>query len=349
MKKTITILLAILMMASVFAQGAAEAQADSKTVDTLTITFIPSRDPDAVVVATKPLEGLLKTQLASQGWTVNNVKINVSTSYEAAGEALDAGTTDLAFIPAGTYVQYEEGATAILTALRQGKSVDSLDPITWNTNEPITNSTDLVVGYRSLIYAGVTEKGKALAAKVNNGEALTWDDLNACSWGVASTTSSAGYIYPSIWLNERFGKTVADLDHAVQAGYAAAFAGMASGMYDVIVCYADGRNDYEAAWTIATDSSDETGKAGMGRSESIWDELNVIGVTPGIYNDTVAVTKAKADIYNPEFIAAMQNALINVINTPEGAEIFSVYSHTGYAVAQDSDYDAARAALKAVQ
>ena len=36
MKKTITILLAILMMASVFAQGAAEAQADSKTVDTLT-------------------------------------------------------------------------------------------------------------------------------------------------------------------------------------------------------------------------------------------------------------------------------------------------------------------------
>ena len=156
MKKTITILLAILMVASVFAQGAAEAQADSKTVDTLTITFIPSRDPDAVVVATKPLEGLLKTQLASQGWTVNNVKINVSTSYEAAGEALDAGTTDLAFIPAGTYVQYEEGATAILTALRQGKSVDSLDPITWNTNEPITNSTDLVVGYRSLIYAGVT-------------------------------------------------------------------------------------------------------------------------------------------------------------------------------------------------
>ena len=45
----------------------------------------------------------------------------------------------------------------------------------------------------------------------------------------------------------------------------------------------------------------------------------------------------------------MQNALINVINSDEGKEIFSVYSHTGYAVAQDSDYDAASAALKAVQ
>ena len=45
----------------------------------------------------------------------------------------------------------------------------------------------------------------------------------------------------------------------------------------------------------------------------------------------------------------MQNALINVINTPEGQEIFSVYSHTGYAVATDSDYDGARAALKVAQ
>ena len=334
MKKIITILLAILMMASVFAQGAAEAQADSKTVDTLTITFIPSRDPDAVVVATKPLEGLLKTQLASQGWTVNNVKINVSTSYEAAGEALDAGTTDLAFIPAGTYVQYEEGATAILTALRQGKSVDSLDPITWNTNEPITNSTDLVVGYRSLIYAGVTEKGKALAAKVNNGEALTWDDLNACSWGVASTTSSAGYIYPSIWLNERFGKTVADLDHAVQAGYAAAFAGMASGMYDVIVCYADGRQDYEKQW-----------QAEWGRPNTIWEDMDVIGVTDFIMNDTISASK-NSDIMTPEFTEALQEAFIEIAKTPEGKAVISIYNHEGYQVAVDSDYNAARQVQK---
>ena len=34
---------------------------------------------------------------------------------------------------------------------------------------------------------------------------------------------------------------------------------------------------------------------------------------------------------------------------PEGQEIFSVYSHTGYAVATDADYDGARAALKVAQ
>ena len=87
----------------------------------------------------------------------------------------------------------------------------------------------------------------------------------------------------------------------------------------------------------------------MGRSESIWEELNVIGVTDGIYNDTVAITKAKPEIYNEKFIAAIQNALINVISSEEGKEIFSVYSHTGYAKATDSDYDGARAALELVK
>ena len=87
----------------------------------------------------------------------------------------------------------------------------------------------------------------------------------------------------------------------------------------------------------------------MGRTDSIWNELNVIGVTEGIYNDTVAITTANADVYNPEFISALQTALINIINTEEGAAIFSVYSHAGYAVATDADYDGARTALTAVQ
>ena len=330
MKKTIVFLVIVSIVASLFAQGAGESAADSKKVDTLSITFVPSRDTDDIVVATKPLEGLLKDQLLKEGWTVDNVKILVGTSYETAGEALDAGTSDLAFIPAGTYVQYEDGAEVILTALRKGKSVNSDDPKEWNSNEPITNSDEMVVGYRSLIYSGITEKGKALAAKVNNGEELTWDELNACSWGVASTTSSAGYIYPSIWLYERFGKTVADLDHAVQAGYAAAFAGLASGMYDVIVCYADGRQDYEGKWMSE-----------WGRPNTIWEDMDVIGVTDFIMNDTISASKASEKM-TPEFISALQEAFIEIAKTEEGKKVISIYNHEGYQVAADSDYDAAR-------
>ena len=93
--------------------------------------------------------------------------------------------------------------------------------------------------------------------------------------------------------------------------------------------------------------ADETGKAGMGRTDTIWNELNVIGVTDGIYNDTVAISK-ESPFYTDELKAALQDCFINIINTDEGKAIFDVYSHTGYAKAVDSDYDGARAALTAV-
>ena len=119
------------------------------------------------------------------------------------------------------------------------------------------------------------------------------------------------------------------------------------------------RSDYEdhlqifniakavARFSMGLSKKDETGKQGMGRSESIWNELNVIGVTDGIYNDTVAISK-ESPYYTPELIDALQQCFINIINTDEGQAIFSVYSHTGYAIAKDSDYDGARAALEVV-
>ena len=347
MKKLLSLALALLLCIA-----CVSALADTVAMDKLTLQFVPSKDADVIITGTKNLPELLKAELLKQGYDVKDIEISVGTSYEATGEAMAAGTIDIGWLPGGTYALYSDEVEVILTATRAGLSNDSTDPKTWNgeANKTLKNGPE-VTFYRSLIYATPSAYGKELAAKVNAGEALTWEDLEKANWAVLKNSSSAGYIYPTLWLMDNYdGKKLTDLSNVVTlSGYGEAFAQAAAEAVDIIVCYADGRNDYEAAWTIPTDSADETGKAGMGREDSIWNELNVIGVTPGIYNDTVAVTKAKADIYNPEFIAAMQNALINVINTPEGAEIFSVYSHTGYAVAQDSDYDAARAALKAVQ
>ena len=347
MKKLLSLVLALALCLVAFG-----AVAEPVTMDKLTLQFVPSKDADVIITGTKNLPQLLQAELLKQGYDVKDIEISVGVSYEATGEAMAAGTIDIGWLPGGTYALYSDEVEVILTATRAGLSNDSTDPTTWNgeANKTLKNGPQ-VTYYRSLIYATPSAYGKELAAKVNAGEALTWEDLDKANWAVLKNSSSAGYIYPTLWLMDNYdGKKLTDLSNVVTlSGYGEAFAQAAAEAVDIIVCYADGRNDYEAAWTIPTDSADETGKAGMGREDSIWNELNVIGVTPGIYNDTVAVTKAKADIYNPEFIAAMQNALINVINTPEGAEIFSVYSHTGYAVAQDSDYDAARAALKAVQ
>jgi phosphonate transport system substrate-binding protein len=349
MKKFLALLLAVLMIV-----GCTSAMAEAVKLDKLTLEFVPSKDADVIITGTKNLPQLLSAALLEQGYDVaaDKIAITVGTSYEATGEAMAAGTIDIGWLPGGTYALYSDEVDVILTATRAGLSNDSTDPKTWNGDANKTLPTEeQVTFYRSLIYATPSAYGKELAAKVNAGEALTWDDLSKANWAVLKTSSSAGYIYPTMWLMANYdGKKLSDLPTAVTlSGYGEAFAQAAAESVDIIVCYADGRRDYEEAWKLPADQKDSTGKAGMGRTESIWNELNVIGVTDGIYNDTVSITKANPAVYNPEFIAAIQKALINVIGTDEGKAIFSVYSHTGYAIATDADYDGARQALKAVQ
>ena len=59
--------------------------------------------------------------------------------------------------------------------------------------------------------AGPSEKGQALAAKVNAGEDLTWEDVSGVNWSVMGSSSPAGYIYPSLWLQEQFDKNITEL------------------------------------------------------------------------------------------------------------------------------------------
>ena len=348
MKKFVALLLAALMLVG------CTAMAESVKMDKLTFQFVPSKDADVIITGTKNLPELVKAEMATLGYDIGEVEISVGTSYEATGEAMCAGSIDIGWLPGGTYAIYSQAqeVDVILTATRAGLSNDSTDPATWNgdANKTLGLSDNQVGFYRSLIYAAPSAYGKELAAKVNAGEKLTWEELDKATWAIGNTSSNAGYIYPTMWLMENYeGKKLSDLSSVVQLGYADAFAQAAAEQVDIIVCYADGRRDYEAAWNTATDSADATGKAGMGRTDTIWNELNVIGVTDGIYNDTVSITAAKPEIHNPEFINALQTALINIINTEEGKAIFSVYSHEGYVRAVDSDYDPARKALTVVQ
>ena len=348
MKKLVSLIMALALLL-----GCCAALADNVKMDTLTFQFVPSKDADVIITGTKNLPELVQAEMAKLGYDIGKVEISVGTSYEATGEAMSAGTIDVGWLPGGTYAIYSQNGevAVILTATRAGLSNDSENPADWNGDANKTLPTDeQVTFYRSLIYAAPTEKGKALAAKANAGEEITWDELNDCVWAVGNTSSSAGYIYPTMWLMDHYdGKKISDLATVINLGYADAFAQAAAEQVDIICCYADGRRDYEVAWNLPIDQQDETGKQGMGREDSIWNELNVIGVTDGIYNDTVAITTAKPEINNPEFIAALQQALVNIISTDEGREIFSVYSHTGYAIASDSDYDVARQALTVVK
>lgn len=305
------------------------------SLDKLTVQFVPSRDPDEIITVTEPLKAMLKDELAKEGYDVENVDISVGTSYEATGEAMSAGTVDVGFIPGGTFVTYDDGVDVILTATRDGLSVESDDPKEWNDNAPIENVDDQVTFYRALVLAGPSEKGKALAEKVNSGQDLTWEELDELNWAIMGPTSSAGYLYPSLWMNDKFNHTISDLSSAVQAdSYASSFSRLATGQVDALVTYADARLDYADQW-----------QGEFGGANDIFEDVQVIGVTDKIMNDTISVSKTSEKM-TPEFIEALQNAFINIGKTEEGKEVIAIYTHKGYEKANSADYDAEREAQK---
>ena len=333
MKKLLSLLSVLVLSMSLFVGCGSKSTSN----DELVVYFVPSRNPEEIKEATAPLSEMLKNELAELGYDFEKVKIEVGTSFEAVGESLSAGTAQVGFIPGGTYVLYDDGVDVALTATRFGLNHDSDNAADWNT-APTENTDNKVKYYRSLVIAGPSEKGQELATKINNGEQLTVEDIQSATWGVSSnTTSPAGYIYPSLWLQENFGISITDLQNKVALdNYATSLSQLASGQIDVMVTYADARLDYAEQWNSS-----------FGRTASIWDETNVIGVTEGIYNDTISVTKDSS--MTPELKEAIQQAFINIGNTEKGQEIISIYSHKGYEIGNNSDYDAEREAQKLIK
>ena len=340
-KKIISLLLALAMVFSLAACGPSNNESQDTSnkegeltkVDEISVQFVPSRDPEEIMSATKPLGDLLKKHLKDQGFEVEKIDISVGTTYEATGEALSSGTVDVGLIPGGTYVLYDDGAEVLLTATRKGLSNDSENAKDWNENKPTELTDKQVTYYRSLIIAGPSEKGQELAKKVNSGEELTWDDIKDAKWGVRGISSSAGYIYPYLYLKDKFGNTIPDLKSVVEMdNYNTSMAQLATGQLDVIVAFADARMDNEPKW-----QAEYQGK------NTIWEDTNVIGVTDPIYNDTVSVSK-KSPKMTEELKEAIANSFIELAKTDEGKEVIKIYNHEGYEKAKSEDYDKERQA-----
>ena len=310
------------------------AEPAAKTIETLKVAFVPSREPQEIITATEPLKQLLKDELAKEGYDVGEVEITVGTTYEAVGEGLEAGTIDVGLIPGGTYVLYDDGAEVILTATRDGLSKDSDNAKDWNDGQPTEASDKQAVSYRALFIAGPSDKGQELAAKVNAGKELTWDDLNSATWSVLSPTSASGYIYPCLWLQDHYGKGISDLEHVVQSdSHTTSVARLAAGQVDVMVSFGHIRIKNAPKWETE-----------LGGTAPMVEQTGVIGVTEGIYNDMIAYSKNSDTMADEDFRKALGESFIEIADTDEGREIISVFSQVGYTWGQDSDYDGERAA-----
>lgn len=302
-------------------------------VEQLNIAFAPYDSSETIMAATEPLCDMLQEKLLEKGYDVQKISLSVGASYEAVGEALSAGSADVGFISGGTYVLYSDECDVLLSALRSAYGKDSENPADWNDGIPGEYTGEMATYYRSIILAGPSEKGQALAAKINAGEELTWEELSGATWVVMSASSASGYIYPALWLNERYGKTISDLPNVIQVdSYATSMARLASEQADIAVGFAHLQYKYAGQWT-----------GDFGRTASVWEETNVLGVTEGIFNDTVSVSKV-SPIMTEDFRQAFGEAMIEIGETEEGLAIIQTFAHTGYTFANDSDYDGERAA-----
>ena len=328
-----------LLLVSFLALGVAACTPEEEVKDTLSVYFVPSRDAAEILSATEPLEALLLAELAKEGFDFKSVTIEVGTTYEAVGEGMVSGSVDVGFLPGGTYALYSGGGLVevILASTRGGLNKDSARAIDWNDGLPTTaDASQQVTYYRSLVIAGPSDKGRELAAKVNAGIALTWEDLNSAIWCMQGATSSAGTVYPSVYLFNNFDKrTATDLTTVVRpGGYGPSIGSLAAGNCDLSTIYADARRDYVDLWAESRNGA------------NIWDETDVIIVTDGIFNDTISISTVSV---NPELKEALTRAFINIINTPAGKEIFKIYNHDGYQRVTDADYEGARIAQEILQ
>ena len=232
-------------------------------------------------------------------------------SYNAIVEAMESGTVDVGIMPPATYAQAREMgvAKAILsTTLNDYDENEQLMPgvpVGSFKAEVLVRADSGITGYEGLA-------GKTIA--------------------YLGASSASGYIYPSLWLQEHYGKTIADLDHVVQSdSHSTSLARLATGQADVMVSFGHIRIKNAPNW-----------QEKFGGTAPMVEQTGVIGVTEGIYNDMIAYSKHSDLMADEAFRKALGEAFIEIAQTDEGKQIISVFSQVGYTWGKDSDYDGER-------
>ncbi|MBS5650994.1 PhnD/SsuA/transferrin family substrate-binding protein [bacterium 210917-DFI.7.65] len=282
----------------------------------------------------------LRHELADRGWAVEDITLSVAPTAAASGKALDDSTADLAILPASQYFTYSDDVDLLMTATKPGVSVNSLNAADWNGSAEHPTYTDEDCPYsRTLICATNSETGRALAQSAKNGT-LTWEELSAAKWMYAKASSSSDFFYPDLWLSEQFGKTLEDLPN-LQAmdGYGALFSEASAEEADVIVIPADLRIDYAEAWQLAADDIDSTGKMGFGHEDSIFNEIQVLGVTAPIWGDVMVLRAGEEPFGDTDFQSALLGAMDALEKDSDARAIWESCGYTGFTASGGSHYD----------
>ncbi|MEO2551249.1 phosphate/phosphite/phosphonate ABC transporter substrate-binding protein [Enterococcus casseliflavus] len=180
----------------------------------------------------------------------------------------------------------------------------------YGIKQPGGESTDeLVDSYRSMI---VVKSGSDIKEL---------DDLKGKTIATQDVTSSAGYVWPVAEMKKAGIDINTDVTTVQVKGHDQAVLSVLNGDVDAAFVFEDARN------TVKNDYPE------------IMDEVEPMYFTEPIPNDTISVRSDMSE----EWDKKIQNAFIAIGKDEEGKQIISdIYSHEGYVVSQDSNFDIVR-------
>ncbi len=125
------------------------------------------------------------------------------------------------------------------------------------------------------------------------------------------------------------GKTFNDLSNVVETtGYSDTISKLASGACDLGTIYVGARINDEDRWTEE-----------YGRTESIWLETDVIGITEKHYHDPIIINSNNIDA---NLKIAIEEIFTELSETDDGRNILNTYNIKGFTLVDDSNYDTYR-------
>ncbi|MBE0701108.1 MAG: phosphate/phosphite/phosphonate ABC transporter substrate-binding protein [Acholeplasmataceae bacterium] len=348
MKKVIVLLLFVLMSVGLMGCEGTGTQGDPET---LIIQFVPSSSVDsAMLTKLKGLEDILEAELAAAGYEIN-VAISIGTTYASVVEAMASGQVHVGFLTSQQYafttLEYPDKVEVLLTSVRSAYAAQ-IDEM----GDEITDPAVIIANTHEETYAAqyhetvrVSSYYSMLLVRKADYEAGfdSIEDLAGKRVATGNNNSGSGYLYPLFLLHENglhFVDGVANaLDNEVQrltpGNHQGVVLSLLNEEVDAAFAFLDSRLHATAylAWEAANPG------------KTVFGETRVIALTTGIFNDTISsVTSLSSGLK-----AAIQDAFMAAIETEGGAEALLIYNHTGYLVAEDSDYDGERAFYQFLQ
>ena len=333
------------------------------------VQFVPSKNADAIMTVAPALEELLHNEV-----TDHTFKISVGTDFNAVLEGMDAGQVQVGFLTSQQYAQASlERAgkvQVLLTSVRNAMYVQQLpfeQQVTYMNTQSNNYHGEYVIDKLSNLSAtadphqyievGTTMDLKATAyasqlttTKASFDGGLT--DIKKLAGKTVcalSSSSGSGYIYPSVLFYQNGlsfttgtpDASKGEVKYLQVSGHTDSIKALLRGDCDAAFSYNDARRDLY--WASASNTAADADSDGVvDEYKDIFANTRVVALSPLIYNDTIsASTTISQDLRN-----RIQRAFMNVIKTEAGLKALSAYTHTGYKLATDSDYEGEREVYK---